>query len=109
MRPGILKQLDKFGLLGTIVSEAPQIKSSSAIAVWMVQPNEDLFHSGRRLMRAWLEMTGLDVYGCPLSSVTDNPTTCRILKSRLGIEEATELVMALRIGPATDPYLSPRI
>jgi len=109
MRPRVVNLLGRLGLLAQIVTEAPQINSSSGIAVWIVQGDEIPFNSGRKLLRAWLGMTELDIYGCPLSSVTDNPKTCGILKGLLGLRDNAGLVMALRIGPAAPPYLSPRL
>lgn len=109
MRPRVVNLLDKLWLLAKIVTESPQINSSSAIAVWIVEGDEVPFNSGRKLIRAWLLMTEFDIYGCPLSSVTDNPVTCGILKGLLGLDDKASLVMALRIGPTASPYLCPRL
>ena len=110
LKPGIFSVLAKMGLGSIVVTEAPQIKSSSAIAILTAEANEDPFESGRKLMRSWLKMAELGVSGCPISSTTDHENSRKKLLALAGLPATTSVILALRVGPTPKvPYLSPRL
>ena len=99
---GFYNMLGKFAaILGPILM--------GAVALWTGSPNERSFDEGRRLLRGWLAMTALDLYGCPISSATDDPASCARLRQVAGLAPETPIILALRIGPTESPYLSPRL
>lgn len=110
LRPSVFAILKKMGLGSVVVTESPQMRSASAIAILIAEPDEMPFDSGRKLMRAWLKMAELGIAGCPISSTTDHATSRKTLLSLAGLPDTTSVIIALRVGPApANIYLSPRL
>jgi nitroreductase len=99
LRPAMFKILDKLKLTPLLITEAPQIKSATAI-VFFTRPKSEANHeSGRALYRAWLECESLGLAMCPISSLTDAPAARAQVHSLLQLAIGTEVLLAFRAGP----------
>lgn len=108
LKPKHFQKLSKFGLAKMLISEAPQIKTASAVAFFKSAIPEDHFANGEQLMEDWLKLTALGFSLCPLSSLSDDKeNNHNLLKQYCSADEV--IVLAFRVGIAPSIiYKSPR-
>jgi nitroreductase len=99
LRPAPFAVLRNLGLARVLVSEAAQIRSSSALLLFCPPYAADRFDSGRRFYRLWLEITAAGFRLCPLSALTDDPREARVLASAHSLPPGHMLVNVFRLGP----------
>lgn len=108
MRPKVYQFLNRLGLASLVVSEAPQIRSSTGLLFLFKLPNETPFEAGRRFYRAWLNLSRLGFHACPLSSLVDD----EISKQKIQAAFPGRIPLnVLRVGVAGDSgvYQSARL
>jgi hypothetical protein len=108
MKPSVYRKLHQWGLAQAIVSEAPQIRSSTGLLFIFKRSQETAFAAGRRFYRTWLELSQLGFSACPLSSLVDDAIT------KLKIESTFQgriPLNVLRVGlaPENKIYKSTRL
>jgi len=110
LRPAVFPWLRRAGFAGALLSEARAIRSAAAVLLFTAPRGEDVFHTGRRFHRLWLEVTRAGAALCPLSSLADHEPTAHEVGRRFGIEAGRRLVNAFRVGVAPgEPAASPRL
>lgn len=105
LKKAVFDFLAKLGMAKTLVSEAGQIQSSSALAVILCKSHNDI-DKGRAFMRAWLTLTEMNLFGAPLSLLTDDKPALDLVQKKLNTK-GQEIVNVLRVGPLADSYKKP--
>ena len=111
LRPPAFAILSRLGVARLLVSEAPQVRSSTGIVLFTPSRGLSAFDVGRRFYRLWLEITAAGLYAAPMSASADDPDTNHALRGRFGIPDERRIANVLRVGraPATGVALSPRL
>jgi hypothetical protein len=99
LRPAVFGWLKTLRVARHLVSEAAQIRSSSAILLFCPAREASDFEVGRRFYRLWLELTSAAFCLCPLSAIVDDAGEARDLGQLGGIPADRRLVNAFRLGP----------
>jgi nitroreductase len=100
LSPSNFRKLDKLGLAAALITEAPQIKSSSAVVFFHRQHGDNDFITGQKLYRMWLKATAAGFSFCPISSLTDSKEEISEVTEKLQIPN--EIVLAFRAGPSPE-------
>lgn len=108
LRPGVFETLDRFGLAGGLVAEAPVVRSAAAVALFHRPRSEAPFDTGRRFHLAWLEFTRIGLSACPMAVLADDPGARASLQHEHGIGADRRLITAFRLGVAPDRDLPPK-
>lgn len=107
LKPTVYCVFDKVGIGGALMTEAPQILSSSGLLVIFKNPDISPLENGRQFYRHWLTLTSHGFFACPLSALVDNA------QSRESLEHlfpGKKVLNVLRVGKAPlDIYTSPRL
>jgi hypothetical protein len=97
MKPAVFRSLSKIGISKSLVLENDKIKSASALLVIFCPKDTAFVEQGRLFYKAWLDMTELDLYGCPMSLLTDAEKEKEQIYSLLGLDpKRDQLVNVLR-------------
>ena len=99
LRPGPFRVMQALHVAKPLVSEAAQIRSSSAILLFCPAADASDFEVGRRFYRLWLEITSAGFCLCPLSAVVDDTGEARGLEALGRVSAERRLVNAFRLGP----------
>lgn len=89
---------DKIGLAGPLMAEGARVRGAAAIGLFHRPAEEHEFETGRRFYRLWLEVTAAGLCLCPMSVLSDAPSTATQLKAQYGVDPARKLVNVFRIG-----------
>ncbi|GAA0653432.1 hypothetical protein [Brevundimonas lenta] len=108
LRPGVFEALAGVGLAGSVVAEAPVVRSAAAIALFHRPADEDPFDTGRRFHRVWLEFTRVDLSGSPMAVLADDPQARDAVQRDFGIPSDRRLITAFRLGVAPARTLPPK-
>lgn len=108
LRPGVFEALDRVGLAGGLVAEAPVVRSAAAVALFHRPLSETPFDTGRRFHRAWLEFTRAGLSACPMAVLADDPEARTSLQREYGVGDNRRLITAFRLGVAPDRALPPK-
>ncbi|MES3036261.1 MAG: hypothetical protein V4736_00015, partial [Bdellovibrionota bacterium] len=103
MQPKWFHTLYRLGIAGIVVSEADKIKTSSGLAVIHAKTN-NYYEQGRIFLRAWLLLTKRNLYGAPLSLLTDSEDGIKAINNLVDPEGHSYLVNVLRVGPLPVGY-----
>lgn len=106
MKPGVFSALNSLGLATALVAEGPKIRSASTV-VALTGPRRGPFEAGREFLRGWLALTGLDLFGAPLSLLTDDKDALVAVKDLFGVPASSEVYNVLRVGPLPSGYRVP--
>jgi hypothetical protein len=106
LKPNVFHFLKKLNIVSLLITEKPIIKSSSAIVAIVGTSNSPL-EIGRGFMRGWLELTSHQLYGAPLSLLTDDPEAMKEMKSLFEISDKENIYNILRVGPLHKEYQIP--
>jgi len=106
LRPRMFKFLNLFKVLPMLLSEAPVIRSSSAIVCITCQSNDPL-EIGRGFMRGWLVLTSIGLYGAPLSLLTDDAEASAHMRSLFELRPSDVICNILRMGPLSKNFKVP--
>lgn len=108
LRPGVFETLDRVGLAGSLVAEAPVVRSACAVALFHRPMSETPFDTGRRFHRAWLEFTRAGLSASPMAVLADDPEARASLQREYGVGDDRRLITAFRLGVAPDRTLPPK-
>ncbi len=100
LTPYIFHVLAHCGLGRPLTSEAPMVRSSTAIAVLHAGPGGWALDSGRRFYKFLLELCRAGFSACPMSALVDSERGTQWLRETLHIAGDRRLVNVFRIGPA---------
>lgn len=106
LRPKIFSLLSHLKVVKPLISELATIESSSALAI-IVSKKADVINRGADFMRAWLKLTEMNLYGAPLSLLTDDDHSLHLIRNRLGLKSKETIVNILRVGPLPPKYKIP--
>ena len=111
LQPAVFAMLDAVGAMKPLLTEAPQVRSASAIALLHRPAIEHGLTTGRRFYRFWLEVTRDGLHACPMSALADAPASATIIRERWRIPADRRLVNIFRIGAAPPGNIprSPRL
>jgi hypothetical protein len=99
---------DKMGLARPLIGESARVRSAAALALFHRPRDEHEFDTGRRFYRLWLEITAAGLSLCPMSVLSDTPTTAGKLLARFGVDDSRKLVNVFRIGRLPERANQPR-
>lgn len=108
LSPGVFEALDRVGLAGALVAEAPVVRSAAAVALFHRPLSETPFDTGRRFHRVWLEFTAVGLSACPMAVLADDPEARASLQREYGVGDDRRLITAFRLGVAPDRALPPK-
>jgi hypothetical protein len=103
MRPQLFNFLAKLGVLKLLITEKPQITSAHALVAITAPKNSDYYEQGKTFYRSWLELARLNLFGAPLSLLTDDKEATEFIKKEFDLGDAT-LVNILRVGYLPEGY-----
>lgn len=108
LKPSVYAVLNKLGVAGAVMTEAPQISSATGLLVVFKQPGLSPLENGRNFYRLWLKLTAAGFYACPLSGLVDHPEGRKQLEARF---DNKSVLNVLRVGRALPEklYTSPRL
>jgi hypothetical protein len=108
LRPGVFEALDKVGLAGSLVAEAPVVRTATAVALFHRPVDEPPFETGRRFYRVWLAFTEAGLSASPMAVLADDETASASLKAEYGLGPDRRLITAFRLGLAPARRLTPK-
>lgn len=108
LRPEIFSVIDKMGLGTALISEAKNINSASAVALFFRPKNETYFDRGRALYRFWLDVTEKELHAWPMAAIPDTPEISEALKKKHNIGAKNDLVMMFSLGRVENCQTSPK-
>lgn len=79
MQPQVISPLMRMGIGGLLISESPQINSSSCLLVQYATAEEHPFDTGRDFYRNWLTLAKHHISACPLSALADHEESARFV------------------------------
>jgi hypothetical protein len=106
LRPFFFKILKILKLMPHLIVEQPIIESSSAV-VAITGPSLSPFEMGRGFMRGWLQLTALNLYGAPLSLLTDDIDSMKAMRVQFKLGKDENIYNILRVGPLPTGYNIP--
>ncbi|HVR95979.1 MAG TPA: hypothetical protein VMW27_05155, partial [Thermoanaerobaculia bacterium] len=111
LHPAVYALMTRVGLGRTLVSEAAQIRSATALLLFHLPDACTPFDAGRRFHRRWLELAAAGLHACPLSALADDPGSNAELRALADLPRDRRLVNVLRVGraPAGAVAESPRL
>ena len=98
LRPAVFQVLKRLGVARPAISEAAQIRSSSAILLYCPRADANPFDVGRRFYRLWLEVTAAGFSACPLSAVADDRNEAASLERTQGLASDRRILNVFRLG-----------
>lgn len=93
--------LDKLGLARTLVAESTKTRTADAVLLFHRPANENPVQTGQAFLRAWLQLTRLDLVAWPMAAIANNEISNQECKTRFGLNEDRRLVNLWRVGKAT--------
>lgn len=111
LRPRVFGLLKRVGAASAVISEAAQIRSASALLLFMPRRDLNEFGVGRLFYRLWLEVAALGAGMVPMSALADSPAARERLGREHGIPADRRLANVLRVGgvPPGGAARSPRL
>ncbi|MGE5085593.1 MAG: hypothetical protein ACM3MG_04785 [Bacillota bacterium] len=108
LKPCTYAFLNKLGVAGAVMTEAPQISSATGLLVVFKKPGMSALENGRNFYRLWLQLTEAGFYACPLSGLVDHPEGRKQIEKRF---ENKSVLNVLRVGRVSPEklYTSPRL
>ncbi|MFM6929435.1 MAG: hypothetical protein ACKOX6_13285, partial [Bdellovibrio sp.] len=108
LKPCTYALLNKLGLAGVVMTEAPQISSATGLVVIFKAPGLSALENGRNFYRLWLQLTEAGFYACPLSALVDHPEGRKQIEQRF---DNKSVLNVLRVGRTLPEklYNSPRL
>lgn len=106
MQPSVFSVLDQTGLAKIFVSELPKITSAATLAV-VTSPLSDRVQSGRSFLRGWLKMTEQNLFGAPLSLLTDDEQALHLISSLIDLPPNRQVDNIFRVGYLPDSFNQP--
>lgn len=103
LQPKLFHFLNSLGLAKFLIQESSKIISARGLWVIWAPRTYDAFECGRIFQREWVNVTGYQLFGAPLSVLTDREDKATEVRGILGLSEDQKLVNVLRIG-----FLDPR-
>jgi hypothetical protein len=110
MKPQTLFWLGKFGLIKTIITEAPQNLSAEGYVLLVRDESKTLFDQGQDLMAMWFELEESGRHFCPVTSLIDHSDFQKKLAYISQVDK--EIIHVLRMGvkPKSETQeISPRL
>lgn len=101
LAPAGFRWVERLGLGPAITAEGPKVRSATALVVLHGDADSDPLDHGRRLYRAWLELTAIGLSACPMSSVLECAPGAEHLARHH--PPGSKLVKLLRVGPVKRP------
>ncbi|MBI1685577.1 nitroreductase family protein [Caulobacter hibisci] len=108
LKPGIFEALDRVGAAGSLVAEAPVVRTAAGIALFHRPADEAPFETGRRFYRLWLAFTAAGLSASPMAVLADDPETSATLAAEYGLSPDCRLITAFRLGVAPQRALPPK-
>lgn len=97
MKPKVFRSLANLGFAKGLVAESGKIKKASALMVIHCPAGTNYVDQGRYFYRAWLAMTEMGYFGCPMSLLSDADKEKTEIYSSLGLDPKNkQLVNVLR-------------
>jgi nitroreductase len=111
LRPRVFALLKRLGAARAVISEAAQIRSASALLLFMPRRELGDFDVGRLFYRLWLEVAALGAGMVPMSALADSPAARERMGREHGIPSERRLANVLRVGgvPPGAAARSPRL
>jgi nitroreductase len=109
--PRVFRAVRALGLLGPLTSEARAVRSAGAIVILHRGERCDDLSTGRRFYRLLLELAGLGLQACPMSSLVESDRGLSLLAEHAPLPVGHEPVNVFRVGqpkPGPQPR-SPRL
>lgn len=97
---GVFETLDRIGVAGPLIAEAPVVRSAEAIALFHRPEAETPLETGRRFYRFWLEIAALGLSAAPMAVLADDPLAASEIRLSFGLPLDRRLITAFRLGLA---------
>ena len=104
MRPSVFQVLAKMGLVKPLISESPQIKSAHFIVAITGPKSLSSVEQGRVFLRKWVELSQMQIFGAPLSLLTEQESTLSLIHEWLQIPKDQVIINVLRCGVLNPGY-----
>ncbi len=98
LKPTPFRILSALHIARPIVSEAPQVRSATAIVLFAPEKRLDAFDAGRRFYRLWLEITRAGLHAAPMSACADDPEANALLRDDYIVPPDRRIANVLRVG-----------
>lgn len=103
LKPSVFNVLSKLNLVHPLVAEkSKNIKNSVLLAI--VSDSQDPLEWGKVFLKVWAELTDLNLYGNPLSLLTDSPKDRDFIYKSFQIPKSKNLVNIMRVGYLPKDY-----
>ncbi len=99
MRPRVFSFLAKLGIGRALIAESPKIRSAPFLVAIFSEKPLSYFEQGRLFLKAWLQLTEINLFGAPLSLLTDHPEGTKTVLELMGLPPTATLINVLRVGP----------
>jgi hypothetical protein len=111
LRPSAFALLGRLGVAQHLITEAPQVRTATALVLFTPSRAAPAFAVGRRFYRAWLELTAAGLHAAPMSASADDRETRAALEAIGAVPPDRRLANVLRVGraPARGVARSPRL
>jgi hypothetical protein len=111
LRPSSFALLSTLGVARKLISESPQIRSASAIILFIPRAADSSFEIGRRFHRLWLSIAAVGLCAVPMSASADDAGVRSLIAACYGIPDDRRLANVLRAGRAPEGGIpeSPRL
>jgi nitroreductase len=108
LKPNVYQFLNQLGLSKIVMTEGPQIRSSTGLVFVFRGKGVSDLEAGRDFYRLWLEITRLGFNACPLSSLVDDMQSRALIEAEF---KGQTPLNVLRVGkaPKEKIYTSPRL
>jgi nitroreductase len=95
---GVFEIIDRIGVAGPLIGEAPIVRSAEAIALFHRPEAETPLETGRRFYRFWLEVAVLGLSMAPMAVLADDPLAASEIRLSFGVPPNRRLITAFRLG-----------
>lgn len=103
LKPSVFNVLSKLKLIAPLVTEkSKNIKDSVLLAI--ISDSHDPIEWGKIFLKVWAELTDLNLYGNPLSLLTDSPKDRDFIYKSFQIPKNKNLVNIMRVGYLPKDY-----
>ncbi|MEM7480385.1 MAG: hypothetical protein AAF481_04370 [Acidobacteriota bacterium] len=100
LSPRGFRWVKRLGLGPAVAAERSQVRSATALVLLHGDAEANPLDHGRRLYRAWLELTAIGFLACPMSSVLECAPGVEYLAAHH--PPGTRVIKLLRVGPLKD-------
>ena len=107
LKPKIYRFLSSMGVTRKLISERSQVMTASGL-VLIASPLSEPFDLGRVFLRGWLELTRMNLFGAPMSILTDDEASRMMLRKIFNLEDSLNIVNLLKVGPWPDNFPRPK-